>query len=71
MAKQATARNAPGATKKKEISMHDTKKAQEMLTQSSGKVVETMTVWADANQRADRQRPECLLPGHAGSAGSR
>lgn len=31
--------------------MHDPKKTQEMFTQGSGKAVETMTVWADANQR--------------------
>jgi gas vesicle protein len=38
--------------------MHDAKKAQEMFTQGSGKVVETMTVWADANQRALRELAE-------------
>jgi hypothetical protein len=55
MAKQA--RRPPEATKK-ERSMHDTKKAQEIFTQSSGKVVETMTVWADANQRVLRELAE-------------
>ena len=29
--------------------MQDVKKAQEMFTQGSGRAVETMTVWADAN----------------------
>jgi hypothetical protein len=38
--------------------MQDAKKAQEMFTQSSGKVVETMTVWADANQRVLRELAE-------------
>jgi hypothetical protein len=38
--------------------MHDTKKAQELFTQGSGKVVETMTVWADANQRVLRELAE-------------
>ena len=38
--------------------MQDTKKAQEMFTQSSGKAVETMTVWADANQRVVRELAE-------------
>jgi hypothetical protein len=35
-----------------------TKKAQEMFTQGSGKAVETMTVWADANQRVLRELAE-------------
>lgn len=35
--------------------MDDTKKAQELLTEMSGKAVETMTVWADANQRLFRE----------------
>ena len=38
--------------------MHDAKKAQEMFTQGSGKVIETMTVWADANQRILRELAE-------------
>jgi len=38
--------------------MHDAKKAQEMFTQGSGKVVESMTVWADANQRILRELAE-------------
>lgn len=38
--------------------MQDAKKAQEMFTQSSGKVVETMTVWSDANQRVVREMAE-------------
>ena len=38
--------------------MQDVKKAQEMFTNGSGKAVETMTVWADANQRALRELAE-------------
>jgi hypothetical protein len=53
-----TARSGPGANTTKENVMHDTKKAQELFTQGSGKVVETMTVWADANQRVLRELAE-------------
>jgi hypothetical protein len=35
-----------------------TKKAQEMFTQGSGKAVETLTLWADANQRVLRELAE-------------
>jgi hypothetical protein len=38
--------------------MQDMKKAQEMFTNGSGKAVETMTVWADANQRVIRELTE-------------
>jgi hypothetical protein len=38
--------------------MHDAKQAQEMFTQGSGKAVETLTVWADANQRVLRELAE-------------
>ena len=31
--------------------MEGTRKAQEAFTQSTGKAVETLSVWADANQR--------------------
>ncbi len=59
MAKQPnTARSGPGSINTKGKTMHDTKKAQEMITQGSGKVVETMTVWADANQRVLRELAE-------------
>jgi methyl-accepting chemotaxis protein len=34
------------------------KKAQELFTQGAGKAVETMTVWADANQRVLRELAE-------------
>ena len=51
-------RSGPGATTKKGMTMQETKKAQEMLTQSSGKMIETMTVWADANQRILRELAE-------------
>ena len=47
-----------GTTTRKGMDMQDTKKAQEMLTQGSGKVIETMTVWADANQRVLRELAE-------------
>ena len=35
-----------------------TKKAHEMFTHGSGKAVETMTLWADANQRMLRELAE-------------
>ena len=35
--------------------MHEAKKAQEMFTQGSGKAVDTLSVWADANQRVLRE----------------
>jgi hypothetical protein len=38
--------------------MQDVKKAQEMFSQGSGKAVETITVWADANQRVLRELAE-------------
>src|SRR5712691_4990996 len=38
--------------------MDDPKKAQEFLGQITGKAVETMTVWADANQRVLREMVE-------------
>jgi hypothetical protein len=38
--------------------MHDAKKTQELLTQSSGKAVETLTLWAEANQRVLREVAE-------------
>lgn len=38
--------------------MEEAKKAQEMFTQSSGKAVESVTVWADANQRVLREMAE-------------
>ena len=59
MAKQSSAaRSGPGSINTKGRTMHDAKKAQEMFTQGSGKVVETMTVWADANQRVLRELAE-------------
>jgi len=57
MAKRNARKTVPGATQK-ETTMHDVKKAQEMLTQGSGRAVETMTVWADANQRVLRELAE-------------
>jgi hypothetical protein len=38
--------------------MNDAKKAQELFTQGSGKFVETLTLWADANQRFLREMAE-------------
>jgi hypothetical protein len=38
--------------------MQDAKKAQEIFTQGSGKAVETLTAWADANQRVLRELAE-------------
>jgi hypothetical protein len=38
--------------------MHDPKKTQEILTQGAGRAVETLTVWADANQRVLRELAE-------------
>jgi len=38
--------------------MQDAKKVQEMFTQGSGKAIEAMTVWADANQRVLREMAE-------------
>lgn len=38
--------------------MDNGKRAQEMFTQSAGKAVETMSVWADANQRVLRELAE-------------
>ena len=59
MAKQpSAARSGPGSINTKGRTMHDAKKTQEMFTQGSGKVVETMTVWADANQRVLRELAE-------------
>ena len=59
MARRPSAiKSGPGSTTTKGRIMHDAKKAQEMFTQGSGKVVETMTVWADANQRVLRELAE-------------
>jgi hypothetical protein len=38
--------------------MHDAKKAQEMFANGTGKAVEAMTVWAEANQRVLRELAE-------------
>jgi len=40
------------------VKMESTKKAQEVFTQSTGKAVETLSVWADANQRVLRELAE-------------
>ena len=57
MAKRSARKTGPDATDK-ETTMQDVKKAQEMFTQGSGRAVETMTVWADANQRVLRELAE-------------
>jgi len=57
MAKRNARKTGPDATDK-ETTMQDVKKAQEMFTQGSGRAVETMTVWADANQRVLRELAE-------------
>jgi gas vesicle protein len=38
--------------------MQDAKKTQELFTQGTGKAMETMTLWADANQRVMRELAE-------------
>ena len=38
--------------------MNDVKQAQEMFTQTSERAVETLTLWADANQRVLRELAE-------------
>src|SRR5258705_6614572 len=43
---------------RQEERMDDQKKAQELFGQLTGKAVETMTVWADANQRVLRELVE-------------
>src|SRR5262245_20732688 len=48
----------PRSDVKKGDTMQDSKKAQEMYTQSSGRVVEAMTVWSEANQRGVRELAE-------------
>ena len=40
------------------VKMESTKKAQDAFTQSAGKAVETLSVWADANQRVLRELAE-------------
>lgn len=57
MAKRSARKTGPDAADK-ETTMQDVKKAQEMFTQGSGRAVETMTVWADANQRVLRELAE-------------
>jgi len=57
MAKRSARKTGPDATDE-ETTMQDVKKAQEMFTQGSGRAVETMTVWADANQRVLRELAE-------------
>jgi hypothetical protein len=42
----------------KGVVMHDAKKTQELFTQGTGKAVEALTLWADANQRFLREVAE-------------
>src|SRR3990172_3305107 len=42
-------------TQEEKAMIEDPKKAQELFGQVTGKAVETMTVWADANQRVLRE----------------
>jgi hypothetical protein len=65
MAKQGARRTrAVAATNEMKVDtekgavMHDTKKAQELFTQGTGKAVEALTLWADANQRFLREVAE-------------
>jgi len=44
--------------KEKGAVMNDAKTAQELFAQGTGKVVETITLWADANQRVLREVAE-------------
>src|SRR5213082_2366082 len=56
MVKPRTTKTKPKA--QEETPMIDEKKTQELLGQVSGKAVETMTVWADANQHVLRELVE-------------
>jgi hypothetical protein len=56
MAKPRTQGTAPRV--QEERAMFDEKKVQELYGQFAGKTVETMTVWADANQRVLRELVE-------------
>jgi hypothetical protein len=60
MAKQGASKSRPGDTDetRKDTVMQEAKRAQELFTQGSGKAVETMTLWADANQRVLRELTE-------------
>ena len=60
MAKQGARRSRETETAEtmKGAVMHDAKKTQEMFTQGTGKAMETMTLWADANQRVMRELSE-------------
>ena len=48
----------PNETMEEQVMNEATNKAHEMFTQGSGKAVETMTLWADANQRVLRELAE-------------
>jgi hypothetical protein len=64
MGKRGARKPTTSATKngtsetRKGVVMNDTKKAQELFAQGSGKVVEAMTLWADASQRCLREMAE-------------
>ncbi len=54
--REATASGEPAPTAKKEATMQE--KAQEVFTQATSKAIETMTVFAEANQRVLRDIAE-------------
>jgi hypothetical protein len=58
MAKDTPHKSRSGAMNTKGATMQDSKKTQEMFANGSGKAVETMTVWADTNQRVLRELAE-------------
>jgi hypothetical protein len=61
MTKRGARRTQPTETNEramKGVVMDESKKAQELFTQGSGKAVETLTLWAGANQRVLRELAE-------------
>lgn len=52
---KAKATPKPKTPQEEKAMIDDPKKAQELFGQLTGKAVETMTVWADANQRVLRE----------------
>lgn len=50
--------NVDTGVQTKETVMQDTAKAQEVLNQATGKGLETLTLWAEANQRVLREMVE-------------
>jgi hypothetical protein len=60
MTRQGARKHRPGDTNenRKEPLMQDAKTAQDLFMHGSGKAVESMTLWADANQRVLREMTE-------------